>query len=103
LRDFILKGPAREILGLSFKESGSPLHVPDRPLVENLDEISQPWRGLRPERFGEKGLSYSVDSVYTSRGCKMSCRFCANSIVSGHWRGGSPENVTEELKEIHSS
>jgi magnesium-protoporphyrin IX monomethyl ester (oxidative) cyclase len=103
LRDLILKGPSREVLGLSFKENGSILHIPDRPLVENLDEIVQPWRELRPERFGERGFSYSIDSVYTSRGCKMFCRFCANSIVSGHWRGRSAENVIQELQEIHSS
>ena len=103
LRDLILKGASKEVPGLSFKENGSFLHAPDRPLVENLDEIPQPWRDLRPERFGEKGFSYSIDSVYTSRGCKMFCRFCANSIVSRHWRGRSPENVIQELKEIHSS
>ena len=103
LRDLILKGASREVSGLSFKENRSFLHATDRPLVENLDEIPQPWRELRPERFGERGLSYSIDSVYTSRGCKMSCRFCANSIVSRHWRGRSPENVIQELKEIHSS
>ncbi len=103
LRDVILKGTSREVPGLSIKENGSFFHAPDRPLVENLDEFPQPWRELRPERFGERGLAYSIDSVYTSRGCKMSCRFCANSVVSRHWRGRSPENVIRELQEIHSS
>ncbi|MFQ6110466.1 MAG: B12-binding domain-containing radical SAM protein, partial [Nitrospinota bacterium] len=102
LRELILKGPSREVLGLSFKENGSVFHAPDRPLVENLDELPHPLREIRPERFGERGLSYSVDSVYTSRGCRMVCRFCANPVVSRHWRGRSPENVLEELERIHS-
>lgn len=102
LKELLLRGPARGIPGLSLKENGSIFHGPDRPLVENLDELPQPWRAIRPERFGERGLAYSVDSIYTSRGCKMVCRFCANPLVSRHWRGRSPENVLEELESIHN-
>ncbi len=35
LRNFVLKRPSKEVLGLSFKANGCFIHTPDRPLVEN--------------------------------------------------------------------
>ena len=68
----------------------------------DLDSIPHPLRSARPVRFGESGDDYSIDTIYTSRGCPWNCTFCANDTVNKKWRARSPENVIEELTVLHN-
>ncbi|MCH8209203.1 MAG: B12-binding domain-containing radical SAM protein [Nitrospinae bacterium] len=103
LRGLVLNGPGRDIPGLSFKENGSGLvHNPDQDLIYDMDSLPQPIRRIRPLRFGEKGTEYSVDTLYSSRGCIAKCTFCANDTVHKNFRGRSPEHFIEELEPLHS-
>ncbi|NTW84374.1 MAG: radical SAM protein [Chlorobiaceae bacterium] len=101
-RELVLKGPSREVRGIAWKENGGITYTGERPLIEDIDSIAFPLRSLRPSRLGEKGSDYSIDTIYTSRGCPWSCSFCANSHMHQYWRSRSPENVVEEIALLHN-
>jgi magnesium-protoporphyrin IX monomethyl ester (oxidative) cyclase len=102
-KEIVNEGPSEDVRGLSFKDNGNVFHNPDRDVITNLDEVPHPLREIRPKRFGNKGDDYSIDTIYTSRGCRIKCSFCSNDMVNKNWRYRSPENVIEELKMIHST
>lgn len=101
LQEFVRKGPSKEVSGLAYKENGGITFTGYRPTIRELDSIPHPLRAARPMRFGEAGDDYSIDTIYTSRGCPWTCTFCANDMVNKKWRGRSPENVVEEIAMIH--
>jgi len=100
-REVVLKGPSKEVRGLAYRENGGIVHTGQRPVIGDIDSIAFPLRSLRPRRYGEKGTDYSIDTIYTSRGCPWSCSFCANDTMHKGWRGRSPENVVEEIALLH--
>jgi magnesium-protoporphyrin IX monomethyl ester (oxidative) cyclase len=100
-RELVLKGPSKEVAGLAYREHGGIVHTGQRPVIGEIDSIAFPLRSLRPRRYGEKGGDYSIDTIYTSRGCPWSCSFCANDTMHKGWRGRSPENVVEEFARLH--
>ncbi|NTU68070.1 MAG: B12-binding domain-containing radical SAM protein [Chlorobiaceae bacterium] len=100
-RELVLHGPSREVKGLAWREGGGIVHTGERELISEVDSIRFPKRGLRPERFGERGDAYTIDTIYTSRGCPWSCSFCANDKMHKGWRGRSPGNVVEEVAALH--
>lgn len=102
LAELVAEGPSRQVAGLSFKDGAEIVHGPERLLIEDLDTLPLPLRALRPPRFGLDGLHYHTDTVYTSRGCKARCAFCANHLVGKHWRQRSLEHVLQELDSIPS-
>ncbi|MCW8796734.1 MAG: cobalamin-dependent protein [Chlorobium sp.] len=102
-RDLVLHGPGREVKGLVFRENGGIVYSPPREIIRDIDALSFPLRSLRPERYGEKGTDYSIDTIHTSRGCPWVCSFCANDQVHKQWRGRSAESVVDEFAELHST
>ncbi len=100
-RELVLNGPSRAVKGLAYRENGSIVYTEPRPTIQNIDSIRFPLRSLRPSRYGEKGDAYSIDTIYTSRGCPWSCSFCANDQMHKGWRGRSAENVVEEIALLH--
>jgi len=101
LKDLVQNGPSKDVLGMVYKENGKLVHTGVRPTIKDLDSLPHPLRHIRPRRFGENGTDYSIDTVYTSRGCPWKCCFCANDTVNKQWRARSPENVLEELIQLH--
>jgi len=101
-RELVERGPSREVKGIAWREGGGIVYTGDRDLIEDVDSIRFPYRALRPERFGEKGDDYTIDTIYTSRGCPWSCSFCANDKMHKHWRGRSAENVVDEIATLHN-
>lgn len=100
-RDLILNGPSEDVLGLSFRKNGEPVHNPDQPLITGMDTLPQPLRRIQPHRYGQMGDNYTIDSVYMSRGCIAKCTFCANDTVNKGFRARSPEHFIEELEQLH--
>ena len=100
-KDLVQNGPSKEVAGLAYKENGHIVHTGFRSLIMDLDSIPHPLRRARPKRFGENGADYSIDTVFTSRGCPWNCSFCANDVINKQWRARSPENVLEELSQLH--
>ena len=102
-KELVNEGPSEGVLGLSFKDNGNVIHNPDRDVIANLDVVPHPLREIRPRRFGSKSNDYLLDTIFTSRGCRIKCSFCSNDMVNKNWRHRSPENVIEELKMIHTA
>ena len=102
-KELVNEGPSEGVRGLSFKDNGNFVHNPDRDVIEDLDAVPHPLREIRPKRFGSKTNDYTLDTIFTSRGCRIKCSFCSNDMVNKNWRHRSPENVIEELKMIHST
>jgi magnesium-protoporphyrin IX monomethyl ester (oxidative) cyclase len=100
LAELVTDGPSPQVLGLSYKDGSNIAHNPERPLITDLDRLSLPLRQLRPGRFGLDGQSYHTDTIYTSRGCKARCAFCANHLVGKQWRQRSIDKVMAELATI---
>jgi len=100
-RELVLYGPSRSVRGLAFREKGTVVCNELRPVIPDIDTIAFPLRSLRPNRYGEKGNRYFIDTIYTSRGCPWSCSFCANGQMHGKWRPRTAENVVEEIALLH--
>ena len=105
----ILKHPGRDsrgkIPGLSFLEQGDLVTTALPDPIQHLDTLPFPDRTLLPvHRYGTGMLAqlYPYTAMITSRGCNASCHYCpCSSLWRGGWRGRSPENVLEEMYEVH--
>ncbi len=93
-----------EIAGISFRQNGGIVHTPDRPLLEDLDQL--PFaveifkRDVDVSRYSIPFILYPYVSFYTSRGCPAQCTFCLwPQTMSGHrWRTRSTDNVVTEVR-----
>jgi radical SAM superfamily enzyme YgiQ (UPF0313 family) len=88
-----------DIPGLTYiNKRGEIVNNPDREIVEDLDSLPFPCRGLylNDTRYMDYGY------IMTGRGCPFECTFCASKKVwKGHVRFRSPESVVEEVKHVH--
>ena len=95
--------PLHTILGLSFRENGKIRHMPERPILENMDAL--PFvvdvykRDLTVENYFIGYLLHPYVSLYTGRGCRSKCTFCLwPQTVGGHrYRTRSVEHVVSEI------
>ena len=101
-KELIMKGNAKDVKGVSYKEGDKIIHNPDQEFVEDLDSLPFPARHLRRYKYYlsmAKGKEHDV--ITTSRGCWGRCSFCCEPTMSGSiQRYRSPENVMEEILEI---
>jgi len=89
--------PLHDVIGTTCRKDGKIVKNPDRPLIENLDELPFPARHLWPL----EQLRKLEDIFYltTSRGCTSWCDFCAAVRMFGRrFRMRSPKNVVDELE-----
>lgn len=63
----------------------------------DLDTLPLPAHDLMPKRDGR--LPYAA--LLTSRGCPMSCTYCASKLLFPRFRRRSPEGVLEEMERCH--
>lgn len=61
------------IEGLSWRTSDGPMHLPARPLIDDLDRLPFPVRDTPPAHH--LGVGYSP--ILGSRGCYRDCAFCS--------------------------
>ena len=95
--------PPDTIQGLSFRANGHIRHMPNRPTLENMDEL--PFvvdvykRDLAIERYIIGYLLHPYLSLYTGRGCRSKCTFCLwPQTVGGHrYRTRSVDHVVAEI------
>ncbi len=95
--------PLPEILGISYLQDGTVVHNPDRPQVDNLDQM--PWvtdvykRDIDVTKYNVPFLLYPYVSLYSTRGCPAQCTFCLwPQTLSGHaWRKRSTDDVAAEM------
>ena len=87
------------VKGLIYRNAGTVIRNPREKLIENLDKLPFPRRDL----LMNNKLKYAY--ISTSRGCNGNCSFCWHQNFWGtdsgnRWRGRSPENVVDEIKQI---
>ncbi|MHA1679647.1 MAG: B12-binding domain-containing radical SAM protein [Promethearchaeota archaeon] len=108
-RDGLNRKSLSQINGITFRtREGDIISNPDRPLIENLDELPFPAYHLLPLDEYPSDLS-NLGAIFTrkdkfsilitSRGCPFSCIFCADSVINKHRiRFRSVDNVLKEIK-----
>jgi anaerobic magnesium-protoporphyrin IX monomethyl ester cyclase len=87
-----------DVLGTTCRKNGKIIKNPDRPYIENLDELPIPAHHLFPlQNFQKYGTK--VFPVSTSRGCTFWCSFCSAVRMFGRkYRMRSPKSVVDELE-----
>ena len=89
-----------QVAGITFRKNGQIVRTPDRPFIQNLDELPPPAYHYFPLRkyriFGKLGLP-----MMTSRGCPLQCGFCVVPRIAGsEFRARKMKNVVDELEWI---
>jgi radical SAM superfamily enzyme YgiQ (UPF0313 family) len=90
-----------DIIGTTCRNHGKILENPNRPYIENIDELPFPAVHLFPvEQFNKYGNI--IFPVMTSRGCVYWCDFCTAVRMFGRkYRMRSPKKVVDELEILH--
>jgi anaerobic magnesium-protoporphyrin IX monomethyl ester cyclase len=91
-----------DVIGTTLRKDGKIVKNPDRPYIENLDELPFPARHLWPL----EDLRKIEDIFYltTSRGCIYWCEFCSAVRMFGRrFRMRSIKNVVDELEYLHKT
>lgn len=88
-----------DILGVTYKENGKIINNPDRPFIENLDDLPFPSRHLLLEKETYPPNAFGM--MLASRGCPHRCIFCSpDKIWKRKVRFRSEENVISEIKYV---
>jgi anaerobic magnesium-protoporphyrin IX monomethyl ester cyclase len=97
------------IKGLTYRENGTIIHTPERPLITELDKlpfVSKTYKQfLRIEDYFNPNALYPMVTIVTGRGCPNNCIFCVypQTINGRQYRFRSIENVVEELEYIQTN
>jgi len=104
-KDFHLPGAdgLKTIAGLSFRSDGKILHNPDRPYIENLDEL--PWVSKAYKKYLHIGDYFNQNALYpmvtliSSRGCPFRCSFCVypQTLTGRKYRFRSIDDIVDEM------
>lgn len=93
------------IAGLWVKKDGTVRKNPMRPLIQDLDRLPFPARGLLDPRRLQAEL-YGIN-LLSSRGCSFPCSYCQNEFLMELYRGQGRfvryrtiENVFAEIDEV---
>jgi len=94
--------PLEGIAGLTCRDdSGSIAVGPDRPYIDNLDELPFPARDCFPwDKYHEPGyIALPWITMVSSRGCPSRCTFCnwPQTMYGHRYRARSAGNVVDEM------
>lgn len=91
-------GNLKDVLGISFRKNGQIISTPDRPFIQNLDELPRPafqYFALKKYQFFGK----TILPILTSRGCPFQCAYCVSSRMAGKmFRARDPYKVVDEFE-----
>ncbi|MBS3114677.1 radical SAM protein [Candidatus Woesearchaeota archaeon] len=95
LKEILNGAPLENVLGIAFKRGNDYIVNPERPFLENLDELPVPAYDLfELANYMDKKLP-----MVTSRGCPHRCIFCSIFLTMGRtFRTRSPEHVVNEIE-----
>ena len=87
-----------DVAGITFRKNRNIIRTPNRPFIENLDELPRPaYEHLQLRKYRLFGKS--ILPILTSRGCPFQCSYCVSSRMSGiRFRARSPKNVVDEME-----
>ncbi|WP_048190289.1 B12-binding domain-containing radical SAM protein [Methanobacterium sp. SMA-27] len=98
-----------KVRGISFRHNGKVIHNPDRPLVDNLDDLPFPGYHFVEDHIDKyhfkmmAGPNAGYAMVEASRGCIHKCTFCSQwPYWGGKWRSKSPERIADEMAHIYN-
>jgi anaerobic magnesium-protoporphyrin IX monomethyl ester cyclase len=92
-----------DVLGITCRKDGKIVKNPDRPYIENLDDLPFPARHFWPIECLQK-YGTAIFNMVTSRGCVNWCNFCIEVRTHGRkYRVRSPKNVVDELEFLHNT
>jgi radical SAM superfamily enzyme YgiQ (UPF0313 family) len=97
-----------DIPGLSFQQNGAIIHTPDRPPLDNLDElpfVSEVYRKhLNPAHYLYTIAQYPQVAIYSGRGCPHRCFYCIYPQVmhGSRYRRRSIANLIAEFQFIET-
>jgi anaerobic magnesium-protoporphyrin IX monomethyl ester cyclase len=97
----------KKVLGISYIDKGtdSIVHNPNRPYIENLDEVPFPireanWRYGKSNSFAKNNGIIEYPLI-TTRGCPYGCNFCDVHLLAGkRFRARTIDNTVKEIEEI---
>lgn len=97
------------IEGLSFRKNAQIVHNPDRPPIENLDEL--PWvsrvyaKHLNVSDYFNPNAPFPMVTLITSRGCPFLCRFCVypQTMTGRKFRLRSIEDIVAEIQFVEKT
>lgn len=94
----------QSIRGLAYLNDNKDLIVtPDRPLIENIDDLALAhdllhWDDYKYFILGDSRLG----AISSSRGCENECTFCSQQkFWHKTWRPRSPESLLSEIRLLH--
>lgn len=92
--------PLDAVRGITYRDaSGSVVHNPARPLLEDMDALPSPDFSLI---YGWKPSN--TYPISTSRGCPFSCRFCSViQVFGGKYRFRSVGVALDEIRRVASA
>jgi hopanoid biosynthesis associated radical SAM protein HpnJ len=106
--DFTIEEVARgrdlaTVAGLSYRGNGHARRTPERPVLEDMDQL--PFvvdvyrRDLVVEQYFIGYLLHPYVSLYTGRGCRSKCTFCLwpQTVGGQRYRTRSVEHVVAEI------
>jgi radical SAM superfamily enzyme YgiQ (UPF0313 family) len=88
----------QKIKGITFRNDNKIIQTPERPFIQNLDDLPLPAYEYVPlEKYRIHGKIHLP--IMTSRGCPFQCSFCvASEIFGARFRARSCKNVVDELE-----
>ena len=102
-------GDISKVKGLMYRSRGAGfIDTSLRPLIEDLDILPFPDRGLSHINLYKRThtsrafsrLNKNISEIMTARGCPYSCIFCASKVTFGSKvRYRSVKNITAEMEE----
>jgi anaerobic magnesium-protoporphyrin IX monomethyl ester cyclase len=99
----------KDVAGISYRQGDTIIDNPQRPFIEDLDEI--PFvsaiykKFLKIENYFNPNALYPMVTITTSRGCPFRCTFCVypQTLMGRRFRFRSIENVVDEMEYIVSN
>lgn len=101
--------PVAGIEGIWSRKAGTVVRNPVRPLIEDLDSLPFPDRGIfDTEKFAANQKKRLT--VMASRGCPFNCSYCCNHLLKSIYPNGesyvrfrSPADVVAEIEEARAA
>jgi anaerobic magnesium-protoporphyrin IX monomethyl ester cyclase len=92
------------VQGTVFRHNGEVVANPDRPFIENLDDLPMPlYHKLPLQKYRIPMIKGPYCFVVTSRGCPAGCRFCIKHVMwQNTVRSHSAERILAEMKYLAS-
>ena len=94
------------VLGITYRRNGSVFHTPDRPYIDDLDQLpvvsTVYQKYLNVKDYFYSICQYPEVTIITGRGCPHRCTYCVypQTFQGRRYRARSPKNVVEEFQFI---